>query len=157
MKVTLAFLVLGMVTVAFAAGETNDNHQQLALDNDDDVEIAANKDFVDEERSEDNDDVTGLDRSATAEIEEDEEDNDMAEDRRRRRRRRRRRCNTACRKRKDMNCNKWCGSGGFYGCQSRPQVQACKRSCKSTLMSRCTRYLCKRTSGCYYSRKGRRY
>jgi len=34
MKVTLAFLVLGMVMVAFAASEANDDHQQLSLDED---------------------------------------------------------------------------------------------------------------------------
>ena len=56
MKVTLAFLVLGMVMVAFAASEVNDEHQ-LSLDNDDDLEIPTKEYFVDEERSEE--DVTG--------------------------------------------------------------------------------------------------
>ena len=164
MKVRLAFLVLGMVTVAFAAGETNDDHQ-LSLDNDDDVDIAANEDFVDEERSEDDDDVAGLERSAAAEIKEDEVDaevelhldnKDMAEDRGRGRRR----CNSACRiamankRRKNRNCNKWCKKGGRYRCWSSKQVGECKRSCKSPRMTTCTKYLCNSTDRCY---RGTRY
>ena len=82
MKITLAFLVLGVVmVVALAAGE--ENKLQLSLDNDDDVEIAAKEDFDDEEKSKDDDDVTGMERSA-AEIEDDDEEKsagDVVEDR----------------------------------------------------------------------------
>ena len=70
MKVTLSFLVMGMVVMATAAaagaGEGNNIHQQLSLDKDE-VEIATNEDFVGEERSED-DDVTQFNSAVQRQI-----------------------------------------------------------------------------------------
>ena len=91
MRVTLAFLVLGMVTVAFAAGETNNN---------DDVDIAAMENLLNKEKSEDDDDDTGLERSAAAEIEDDDEDRSAAGDVVEEDRRRRRRCDSRCQKKR---------------------------------------------------------
>jgi len=132
MKVTLTFLVLGMVMVAFAAGETTDDHQ-LSLDNDDDVDIAAMENLVNEERSEDDDDDTGLERSAAAEIEDDDEDRSagdlVVEDRYCRGKNRRKK---SCRnKRSRADRIRRCRNRADRKCRNRPYGtrSACRMAC----------------------------